>query len=248
MKLWKIAIPLFPRLLIWNAINLVVLLLAFFLALRAEYGPRIGGLIPDNSHPLTQAMALLLIHDLATNPKTEWNPILSRVGVAYNIDLCLYDEQGHQVAGTPITLPGKIHTIVMFSHHDEEPLRPGLLSFLFPPHPPPRPDFAPNNHPHAADHGPDQTDPNLDPFGHQINPPADRVIPEFPQSVEFTEAPLQYWLLVFFPSIVWHQTFSPSFSLVTLLRSINLRSLIIRSRGCGWRVEWLSSQSRFGFR
>ena len=182
----KTSFPLFARLLIWSSINLIVLLLALFLTLRVQFGPQFGGFLPDNSHAQTQAMAIVLINDLAKTPREQWDEVLSHLGTAYHMDFALFNGQGERVAGPVFELPAAVHTIVMMTNRLPRPGQPGGG---FPPpgggmFPPPPPSDPADLQPGAPPQGPGQARP---------------LLPEFPQRVERTDDPRMFWLLVHLP-------------------------------------------------
>jgi hypothetical protein len=80
----KTPFPLFARLLLWFFLNLLVLLAALWLTLRIEFGSQYHGFLPDTSRAQTQAMAEVLIGDLAKTPHDRWDDVLSRLGTAYH--------------------------------------------------------------------------------------------------------------------------------------------------------------------
>jgi two-component system sensor histidine kinase CpxA len=182
----KTSFPLFARLLIWSSINLIVLLLALFITLRFQFGPQFGGFLPDNSRSQTQAMAVVLINDLAKTPKDHWDELLSHLDAAYHMEFALFDGKGERVAGPVYELPATVHAIVMMTNHLPRPGQPGP-GFA----PPGMPMFQPPPQPDPADLPPGAPPPRPGP-----TPP---LLPDFPQRVERTDNPRMFWLMVHLP-------------------------------------------------
>ncbi len=178
----KTRFPLFTRLLLWFFLNLLVLLAALWLTLRIEFGPQYHGFLPDTSRPQTQAMAEVLIGDLAKTPRDHWNDVLARLGSAYRMQFALFDGNATPIAGASIDLPPEARTMILMTGHNQPPRE---MTEGSPPLDPPPP-FA----------GPDGAPPPGTP------PPPGRphqLLPEFPQHVIRTDHPETYWLLVHLP-------------------------------------------------
>ncbi len=186
----KTRFPLFARLLLWFFLNVLVVLAALFLTLRFQFGSQFKSFLPDTSRSQTQAMTEVLIHDLATTPKAQWDQSLSQLSAAYHMDFAIYDKAGLHVAGAPMNPPEEaVSTILMtlaLGRPDRQPERPEDLDQPpdFPP-PPPRPQ-------------PEGMPPPRGGPGHMM--------PEFPQRVIRSENPETFWLLVLLPLDRFHNT------------------------------------------
>ena len=175
----KTRFPLFARLLLWFFLNLLVLLAGLWLTLRIEFGPQYHGFLPDSSRAQTQAMAEVLIGDLAKTPRERWDDVLSRLGTAYHMQFALFDGNAGHIAGAAFDPPAEAKTMIVMTGHGGPPR---AMSEAQPPDDPPPPGVGPDGIPHP--------------------PPPGRphpLLPEFPQHVIRTNDPETYWLLIHLP-------------------------------------------------
>jgi two-component system sensor histidine kinase CpxA len=166
--------PLFARLLLWFAINVLVLLAALWLTLRIEFGSQYHGFLPDTAHAQTQAMAEVLIDDLAKTPKDQWNDVLQRLDAAYNMEFALFDGSATLVAGTRMEIPDEARSMIEMTAAG---------------HPPPE-SMPPESRPPP----PGAQGPGPPPAGGQHI-----LLPDFPQRVIRTASPETFWLLIHLP-------------------------------------------------
>jgi two-component system sensor histidine kinase CpxA len=176
----KTRFPLFARLLLWFFLNVVAVLTALFLTLHFQFGSQFNSFLPDTSHSQTQAMAEVLMHDLATTPKGQWDQVLSRLGAAYHMDFALFNKTGMQLAGVPMNLPANAVSMILMTAGQGPP---GL-----PLGPPGAPDQPPGFPPPAESGGA---------LPLRLGP--GRMLPDFPQRVIRTDNPEMFWLLVHLP-------------------------------------------------
>jgi two-component system sensor histidine kinase CpxA len=187
----KASFPLFFRLLFWFLLNVVVLLAALWLTLRIEFGPQYPGFLPNTSRAQTQAMAEVLIGDLAKTPTDHWGDVLARLGTAYHMEFALFDRDAHETAGVAMEPPAEARSLIIMTGHAPQPNRP--------PGQPPLPGA-----PIAEGAPPGPQDDPLPPEMRSPPPPpgpnASRpIVPDFPQHVIRTANPETYWLLVHLP-------------------------------------------------
>jgi two-component system sensor histidine kinase CpxA len=184
----RTSFPLFFRLLLWFFLNLVALLAALWLTLRVEFGSQYPGFLPNTSHAQTQAMAEVLIGDLAKTPRDHWGDVLSRLGEAYHMEFALFDRDANQVAGVAMEPPGEAHSMILMTGHASDPGGP----------PPP----AGGSPITEGAPPPGAGDPFPPPGGPppQGQGPGDRpILPDFPQKVIRTTNPETFWLLIHLP-------------------------------------------------
>ncbi len=174
----KTRFPLFARLLLWFFLNLLVLLAALWLTLRLEYGAQYHGFLPDSARPQTQAMAEVLIGDLARTPREHWDDVLARLDHAYRMQFELFDANAGRLAGAELDPPAEARSMILMTGHGPRPPREMVEGADDPP-------------PGAGGDGPPPGGP----------PPRGphRLLPDFPQRVLRTDHPETYWLLVHLP-------------------------------------------------
>ncbi len=192
----KASLPLFFRLLFWFFLNVVLLLAALWLTLRIEFGPQYPGLLPNPSHAQAQAMAEVLIGDLAKTPRERWGDVLFRLGAAYHMEFALFDPGANEMAGPPMEPPAETRSLILMTSH------------AVPPGAPPSPEQSAPISESALSSGAPPTDPP--PPGDDFRPPPPAgpppglsgtrpILPDFPQNVIRTNNPETYWLLVHLP-------------------------------------------------
>jgi two-component system sensor histidine kinase CpxA len=194
----KASLPLFFRLLFWFFLNVIILLAALWLTLRIEFGAQYPGLLPNPSHAQAQAMAEVLIGDLAKTPRERWGDVLSRLGMAYHMEFALFDPSANEMAGPPMDPPAETRSMILMTSHagppgarpssgQDPPISEGAL-----PQAPPADALPDDFRPPPPDGAPPQ--------GPPPGPAGPRsILPDFPQNVIRTEHPETYWLLVHLP-------------------------------------------------
>ncbi len=173
----KTRFPLFARLLLWFFLNVAGVLAALFLTLHFQFGSQFKGFLPDTSGGLTQAMAEVLIHDLATTPKDHWDDVLTQLSSAYHMEFALFDKSAARVAGPTMDLPATAVSMILLTGGHGPPLGLGQG----PPGFDPTPGF-----PAPPGQGPPGGGPG-------------RMLPDFPHRVIRTDNPETFWLLVHLP-------------------------------------------------
>jgi two-component system sensor histidine kinase CpxA len=187
----KAAFPLFFRLLFWFFLNVVVLLGALWLTLRIEFGAQYPGFVPNTSRAQTQAMAEVLIDELAKTPRGHWGDVLANLGVAYHMEFALFDQEANEMAGAPMDPPAEAHSLIIMTGRARQPGGP-------PGQGPPGqgPPISEGQAPTAPQ---DSLPPEMRPPPPQGPGAARPIIPDFPQHVLRTNNPETYWLLVHLP-------------------------------------------------
>ncbi len=197
----KASLPLFFRLLFWFFVNVVILLAALWVTLRIEFGSsQYPGLLPNPSHPQAQAMAEVLIGDLAKTPRERWGDVLVRLGTAYHMDFALFDPSASEIAGPPMDPPAVARSMILMTGHAGPPAtkpspEPGapISEAAGPPGVPPA-DSPPDDFRPPPPEGPPPEGPP--PMGSGGTRP---ILPDFPQNVIRTNDPRTFWLLVRLP-------------------------------------------------
>ncbi len=98
--------PLFYRILAWLFLNLAVLGLVAFVALRGSL--RLESLLTGPLGERVQKVADTLAAELRERARTDWDGILERYHETYGVDFLVYRGEHQQVAGTPTTLPTEV--------------------------------------------------------------------------------------------------------------------------------------------
>jgi two-component system sensor histidine kinase CpxA len=101
---WRL--PLYARFLIWFGLNLLLLAAIIGLLLRTEF--RIESVLSSLAADRVQPVADVILGELKTRPRSEWNAVLGRFEEAYGIQFSLLDDRNQLVAGAPLTLPESV--------------------------------------------------------------------------------------------------------------------------------------------
>jgi two-component system sensor histidine kinase CpxA len=186
-------------LLLWFFLNLVALLAGLYLTVRFQFGPEFGEFLPETAHAQTQAMAEVMISDLAKTPRDHWDELLASRGAAYHMDFALFDQNARRVAGADLTPPDEARTMILMTAASGRPLpaqgtsgqgespQPDPISPEGALPPPGGEGFPPPGMPPPGGGG-----------GHSL-------LPDFPQKVVHGRNPDAYWLLIHLPLEHLHQ-------------------------------------------
>jgi len=104
-----VKLPLFSKIMVWFFLNLLLLaglfLLIFGLNVQFERSAPIFGEAANR----LEAVSRLIESAADERSRSERDDILRRYSEAYNVDFFLFDSQGHQIAGPPVTLPEVVY-------------------------------------------------------------------------------------------------------------------------------------------
>jgi len=175
----KLRLPLFGRFLIWLALNLVFLAVIFWAVLRSEF--RLESLMAGAAGERVQQVADVLLGELRTRPRAEWDAALQRFSDAYRVSFSLINERGEIIAGTKLELPEEIRTRL------RPPWRGGRGE--------------PGRTPRDGENGPGLRPPpgeaGTPPQGRGDGPPRGGPRGEFgPRNFLHTDTPDAYWMLI----------------------------------------------------
>ncbi len=175
-----VRLPLFGRILVWLALNLVLLAAAVGIVLLTQFRiePLLMGLVGER----TQRAADVLIAELKDRPQTEWPASLARFTAAYSITAILVRDDGQVTAGPAMTVPD---SVIARLHPSGVSSRPGDGPPRGEPRRGPRPEQA---------EGPEFGGPPGDPFGpgpEEFRRPP----PKAPRAFLRDGNPVQYWLI-----------------------------------------------------
>lgn len=99
----KLRLPLYAQILGWFFLNLVLLALIAGWVVRSEF--RLEALINGAGGERFQKVVDILLGELRSRPRAEWDVILKRFGSTYQVQFVIVDERGEPIAGGPAVLP-----------------------------------------------------------------------------------------------------------------------------------------------
>lgn len=101
----KTGLPLYAKILIWFFLNLLLLVLAFWIGIRAQLYSGLDTLLSTRAGERMQVVGDLVVGELRAAPLAEWNRVLGRFSAAYKVKLLLLEGTGKVLAGGSVTLP-----------------------------------------------------------------------------------------------------------------------------------------------
>jgi len=104
----KLKLPLYAKILLWFFLNLVFLVVAFFIIARVQFKFGLDSLISGPAGERVRAIAQVLSDELKNAPDSSWDAALKRFSDAYKVDFYLFREDGEQLAGPKIQLPAEV--------------------------------------------------------------------------------------------------------------------------------------------
>lgn len=104
----KTGLPLYAKILIWFFLNLLLLVLAFWIGIRAQFYSGLDTLLSARAGERMQVLGDLVGGELRDTPVSEWNRVLERFSAAYKVQLILLDRTSKVLAGGSVTLPGAV--------------------------------------------------------------------------------------------------------------------------------------------
>ena len=136
---------LYAKIIPWFFISLLVLAAVFVLLFRIDFRMQQGSPFQSAGGDRMINLAWQISSDLSRTPQPGWNAVLHEYSVKHDISIYLFDPEGRQLAGTPVTLPRAVQKALQrpFSrpgHHQRRPEK-GLRSV--PDRPPKQPDENP---------------------------------------------------------------------------------------------------------
>ncbi len=113
--------PLFYRILAWLFLNLGVLGLVAFVAVRGSL--RMESLMAGPLGERVQKVADTLGAELRERPRSDWNGILGRYRETYGVEFLVFRGDHQQMAGTPMPMPPEVRERI--ASRRRPPLPPG---------------------------------------------------------------------------------------------------------------------------
>lgn len=100
--------PLSAKILAWFFLNLALLAAVglFFAQQKLRFG--LDSLVAGRAGDRLQALAVLVLQELADAPREQWDDVLAKHGRWYGVRLFLVSERGRTIAGEAVQLPPEI--------------------------------------------------------------------------------------------------------------------------------------------
>ena len=101
----KTGLPLYAKILVWFFLNLLLLGVAFWIAVRVQFASGFDTLLSARAGERMQALGDVVGGELREAAVSEWNGVLARFSEAYKVQLVLLNGNNQAVAGGPVILP-----------------------------------------------------------------------------------------------------------------------------------------------
>jgi len=101
-------LPLFTKIMGWFFLNLLLVTVVTALVFKVEFGWKPDWVLLGEAGSRIQSASQIILAELNDHPSTEWNAILQRFSDVYHIKFVLFDNDGPQLAGKPVSLPPEI--------------------------------------------------------------------------------------------------------------------------------------------
>jgi two-component system sensor histidine kinase CpxA len=171
--------PLSAKILLWFFANLLLVAIAAYAFIEFEFHLGPESLLGGRAGQRVDALADLVVGEIAAEPTSQWDGVLARAGNLYGLHLLIASPDGRRLAGENIPLPDQVQAR-LYRPHPPQPRGP-----LRPPGPPMPYTGPENNQPPPPDRPPEERPgPGRPPPG-----PRDR-------RMIHTDHPSRYWLLV----------------------------------------------------
>ena len=99
----KLRVPLYGRVLVWSGLNVVFLGLLLWVLAGASLP--LESLLSGLSGERVQRIADVLIGELNTRPRSEWDEAIQRASGVYGVDFMLVSDREERLAGGRLELP-----------------------------------------------------------------------------------------------------------------------------------------------
>jgi two-component system, OmpR family, sensor histidine kinase CpxA len=180
----KLRVPLYGRVLAWSGLNVVFLVLLLWVVAGASLPTE--SLLSGLSGERVQRIADVLVGDLGTRPRSEWDEAIQRASVVYGVEFMLMSDREERLAGARLDLPESVRERLRMGPGGRRGGPPPDWEFR-----PGRPDG-----PGDGDHGPGRGLGNG--MGGVRLPPPDRPLP---RAILRAGDPLAYWAVIHTPSL-----------------------------------------------
>jgi two-component system sensor histidine kinase CpxA len=177
------------KILLLSFLNVFLLVLVFAVFARIQYRFDLGSLLLSPGRDRILAVSRLIALQLPDTDRKDWDRLLAGYTPMTHASACLFDGEGIQMAGPPVTLPGAVLAKV---RHDQGP-RPEPSGMG-----PPEGMGVPMAKPNSAG---EFVAPGAIPEGYHWQSPSDHPPPplSFPVFLVRTSAPTRYWVGVLVP-------------------------------------------------
>lgn len=103
------SLPLYSKILLWFFLNVLLLIFVFLILLNTQFRLNIDWLLSSGAGDRINVLKNLVIGELNSHPKSEWNNILQRFDNAYHVSFLIVNRDGVLLAGDPtIEIPEEI--------------------------------------------------------------------------------------------------------------------------------------------
>jgi len=106
----KLRFPLYAKILVWFFLNLIFLGVAFYVVFKVQFRLGLDSLLAGRAGEHLQSVSEVIGNELNQSPNTEWDDLLKRFSSAYHVQFYLFRDDGPQMAGEPVDLPGPVFT------------------------------------------------------------------------------------------------------------------------------------------
>jgi two-component system sensor histidine kinase CpxA len=100
---------LFSKIILWFFLNLLLLGAILFLIFNFNFRPDPRARFFGTSANRIEAVSRLIVSETDEKSREERDEILQRYSEAYNVEFYLFDFQGNQLGGKPVTLPAEVY-------------------------------------------------------------------------------------------------------------------------------------------
>ncbi|MGO8791906.1 MAG: sensor histidine kinase [Terriglobia bacterium] len=119
----KTRVSISAKILLLAFLNVLLLGLVFAVFVRIQYRLDLGSLLLSPGRDRVLALSRLIALQLPNTERKDWDRLLAGYTSATHASACLFDEQGNQLAGPPVTLPPEVLANVRHDGRDERPAR-----------------------------------------------------------------------------------------------------------------------------
>ena len=136
-------LPIFVKVLAWLAVNVLVLVLLVLGFLHTQFQLSLGWMLAGSAGGRIETLGDSLTDELTPLPEKEWARVLARYDAAYGVTFALFNRDGVQEVGPPLTLPAEVLPRLVDKRRVERPQqrRPSGPAMRRPADAPPKPRF-----------------------------------------------------------------------------------------------------------
>src|ERR1041384_7891901 len=101
---------LFSKIMLWFFLNLLLLGTILFLIFNFNFRPDPRSRFMGGAANRLETVSRLIVRETDEKTREERDVILQRYSEAYTVQFYLFDFQGNQLGGPPVTLPAEVYT------------------------------------------------------------------------------------------------------------------------------------------